>query len=148
MRGKQPKERKRYVLRMRDGTLVEVSRAVYLEWYQSKRRERYQQERDRKYGVISLEEWNEQNGFSEPIGNVEKGLEELVLQKMCMDKLRESLENLSVQDARLIYFLYLEEVTIQKAAQMFGCSSKAIQNRRKRILKELYQMMQEYSSYL
>lgn len=148
MRGKQPKERKRYVLRMRDGTLVEVSRAVYLEWYQSKRRERYQQERNRKHGVISLEEWKEKNHFSERIGNVGNGLEEIVLQKICMDKLRESLKSLSVQDIRLIYFLYFEEVPVKKAAQIFGCSSKAIQNRRKRILKELYQMMQEYSSYL
>lgn len=42
MRGKKPKERKSYVLRMGDGTLVEVTREVYLEWYQSRRRERYQ----------------------------------------------------------------------------------------------------------
>lgn len=31
MRGKQPKEREHYVLRMADGTLVDVGRAVYLE---------------------------------------------------------------------------------------------------------------------
>lgn len=36
MRGKKPKERKSYVLRMGDGTLVEVTREVYLEWYQSR----------------------------------------------------------------------------------------------------------------
>ena len=35
MRGRKPKERDGYVLRMGDGTLVEVSREVYLEWYQS-----------------------------------------------------------------------------------------------------------------
>ena len=45
-----------YVLRMEDGTLVEVSREVYLEWHQSRRRERYQNEKDRKYGVYSLDE--------------------------------------------------------------------------------------------
>ena len=42
MRGKRPKERKCYVLRAGDGTVVEVTREVYLEWYQSRRRERYQ----------------------------------------------------------------------------------------------------------
>ena len=45
MRGRKPKERKSYVLRGNDGTLVEVTREVYLEWYQSRRRERYQDEK-------------------------------------------------------------------------------------------------------
>ena len=44
MRGKKPKERKNYILRTENGTLVEVTREVYLEWYQSRRREKYQQE--------------------------------------------------------------------------------------------------------
>ena len=40
MRGKKPKEREKYLIRLGDGTLVEVNREVYLEWYQSERRER------------------------------------------------------------------------------------------------------------
>ena len=55
MRGKQPKERDHYVLRMADGTLVDVTREVYLEWYRSRRRERYQKERNRKHGICSLD---------------------------------------------------------------------------------------------
>ena len=50
MRGKKPKEREKYVIRLDDGTLVEVNREIYLEWYRSERRERYQRERDQKYG--------------------------------------------------------------------------------------------------
>ena len=56
MRGKRPKERKCYILRAGDGTVVEVTREVYLEWYQSRRRERYQNEKKQKYGVFSLED--------------------------------------------------------------------------------------------
>lgn len=52
MRGKKPKEREKYVIRMGNGTLVEVDREIYLEWYRSERRKRYQKERDRKYGVM------------------------------------------------------------------------------------------------
>ena len=48
MRGKKPKERKNYILRTENGTLVEVTREVYLEWYQSRRREKYQQEQKQK----------------------------------------------------------------------------------------------------
>ena len=56
MRGKRPKEREKYVLRMDDGTFVEVSREVYLEWHQSRRREKYQKERNQKNRVCSYEE--------------------------------------------------------------------------------------------
>ena len=48
MRGKRPKERKCYILRAGDGTVVEVTREVYLEWYQSRRRERHQNEKKQK----------------------------------------------------------------------------------------------------
>ena len=44
MRGKKPKERQRYVLRVNE-TLIEVTRDVYLAWYQSRRKERYQLEK-------------------------------------------------------------------------------------------------------
>ena len=48
MRGKKPKERQRYVLRVNE-TLVEVTRDVYLAWYQSRRKkERYQLEKMQK----------------------------------------------------------------------------------------------------
>ena len=49
MRGKKPKERKSYVLRMPDGSLIEVTREVYLEWYQS-RRYQSQEPHDSSYG--------------------------------------------------------------------------------------------------
>ena len=49
MRGKKPKERKNYILRTENETLVEVTREVYLEWYQSRRREKYQQEQKQKH---------------------------------------------------------------------------------------------------
>ena len=84
MRGKRPKERRCYVLRTSDGIVVEVTREVYLEWYQSRRRERYQTERNRKYSVTSLEVMQEN-------GNILKSdsvdLEARILQKLCMEKL-------------------------------------------------------------
>ena len=64
MRGKKPKERKSYVLRVENGTLVEVTREVHLEWYQSRRRERYQNEKMKKHGECSLEGLEENGCFS------------------------------------------------------------------------------------
>lgn len=139
MSGKKPKERKSYVLRVENGTLVEVTREVYLEWYQSRRRERYQNEKMKKHGVCSFEGLEENGRFSVQ-SNISP--EEAVLKKIYIDKLREAMENLPEEDAYLIYLLFFEEVTVKEAAQICGCSRKTIQNRRKRILDNLYQMMQ------
>ena len=54
MPGKKPKERQRYMLRIND-TLVEVTREVYLAWYQAGRKERCQVEKN-------AEAWGMQHG--------------------------------------------------------------------------------------
>ncbi len=140
MRGKKPKERKSYVLRMRGGTLVEVTREVYLEWYQSRRRERYQQERNRKHGVCSFEEMEEQGCVYVPVTD---SLEETAIKKMCIGKLREVMDALPEEDMYLLYLLFFEEVTVKEAAQLCGCSRKTVENRRKKILRELNEKMQK-----
>lgn len=134
MRGKRPKERRCYVLRTCEGTVVEVTREVYLEWYQSRRRERYQNEKKKKYSVSSLETLEEQGNIS--IG-VSDGIEDIVIRKMCAEKLRSVMKELAKEDVYLLYLLFFEEVTIKEAAQICGCSRKTIANRRKRILAKL-----------
>ena len=134
MRGKRPKERKCYVLRTSDGTVVEVTREVYLEWYQSRRRERYQNEKKQKYSVTSLEALSEK-GMS--LDGMADSLEDTVIRKICVEKLQSVMEELAEEDAYLLYLLFFEEVTVKEAAQLCGCSRKTIANRRNRILKYL-----------
>lgn len=139
MRGKKPKERKCYVLRMPDGTLVQVTREVYLEWYQSRRSEKYQIEKGEKFGVCSLNEL-EEKGIS--IGNIDD-LEGQAINKLCLDKLWRDLEKLPEQDVNLIYLLFFEETSMKEAAQICGCSPKTIQNRKRKILIRLRKMAEE-----
>lgn len=142
-RGKKPKEREKYVLRVQNGELIEVTREVYLEWYQSRRREKYQKERDRKHGVCSLNALKETGIFS-PVSVPDKaGLEELVLKKLDQSRLLDALKKLPEQDVNLICLLYCEETTIKRAAELYQCSQASIRNRKKRILVELYQMMKK-----
>ncbi len=143
MKGKQPKEREHYVLRMTDGTLVDVTREVYLEWYQSRRRERYQKERSRKHGICSLDSLEGRGDGLRHFQDVAEGLEETVMWNICRDKVREILESFPAEDARLIELLYFAEITVTDTAKILGCSRKTIQNRRKRILQELRQKMME-----
>ena len=134
MRGKRPKERKCYVLRTSDGTVVEVTREVYLEWYQSRRRERYQNEKKQKYSVTSLEALS---GKGMILDGMADSLEDTVIRKICVEKLQSVMEELAEEDAYLLYLLFFEEVTVKEAAQLCGCSRKTIANRRNRILKYL-----------
>ena len=141
MRGKKPKEREKYI-RLGDGTLVEVNREIYLEWYRSERRERYQRERDRKYGLCSIEKLHEKGYFPEQLVSTKDTTQEAVLKKESWDKLKKALQNLPEQDARLIRLLYFEETTIKETANIFRCSRKTIQNRRKRILEKIGKMLE------
>lgn len=143
MRGKAPKEREKYVLRMPDGTLVEVTRPVYLEWYQSRRREKYQKERDQKYKTCSLDALGDAGRLSRVETMVQESTEEAALRNIQRKKLRILLGRLPEQDIRLITLLYFEEITVKAAAEIYGCSRKSIQKQRKRILEELSGMMQE-----
>ena len=86
---------------------MEVTREVYLEWYQSRRRERYQNEKMKKHGVCSLENVEENGCFSV---RSDISPEEAVLKKMHIDKLREAMQNLPEEDDYLIYLLFFEEV--------------------------------------
>ena len=142
MRGKKPKEREKYVIRLGDGTLVEVNREIYLEWYRSERRERYQKERDRKYGLCSIDKLHEKGYFPEQLVSTKDTTQEAVLKKESWDKLKKALQNLPEQDARLIRLLYFEETTIKETANIFRCSRKTIQNRRKRILEKIGKMLE------
>ncbi len=143
MRGRKPKERDGYVLRMGDGTLVEVSREVYLEWYQSRRRERYQKEKDRKRGVYSLDKLEEKGSSQGMPFLVRDGVEETALRNICRDNVQKALGKLPDADAGLMELLYFNGVTVTDAAEIYGCSRKTIQNRRKRILGELCQILRE-----
>ena len=134
MRGKRPKDRRCYVLRTSDGIVVEVTREVYLEWYQSRRRERYQKEQERKYQVSSLETLTEQGSI---LIGASDGVEDIVIREMCAEKLRSVMKELEEEDVYILYLLFFAEVTVKEAAQICGCSRKTIANRRKRILAKL-----------
>ena len=122
MRGKKPKERQRYVLRVNE-TLVEVTRDVYLAWYQSRRKERYQLEKMQKNGVCEIEKVGETSYNS--------------YLHILSPELQEALKYLSEEEMELIRLLFFEEYTVKKTAQYFGCCTKTIRNRKNKVLQKL-----------
>lgn len=140
--GKKPKERDVYLLRIKNGILVEVTREVYLEWYQSKRREKYQVERKQKYGVISLEAMMENGTIPIPQQYAGDIPESIVIKNILMEKLGAEMKALPKTDVLLIGLLFFENATVREAAEFFGCTQKTIHNRKKRILAKLYDAME------
>ncbi len=143
MRGKKPKEREKYFIRLDGDTLVEVNREIYLEWYRSERRERYQRERDRKHGVCSLEDLKEKGSLFEKDICSEDVTQKTALQNIERDRMRYAFKKLSEQEAWLIVLLYFEEITVREVARFFGCSRKTVENRHKKILRELLAIIDE-----
>lgn len=133
MRGKKPKERQRYVLRVNE-TLVEVTRDVYLAWYQSRRKERYQLEKMQKNGVCGIEKVGETsyNSYLHILSP-----EEIVIRVSETQELQEALKYLSEEEMELIRLLFFEEYTVKKTAQYFGCCTKTIRNRKNKVLQKL-----------
>ena len=130
MRGKKPKERKNYILRTENGTLVEVSREVLSGMVSVPEKGKIPAEQKQKYGVCSLDVVQE-GSFAKTSISQEGQPEEMAVRSECLKKLKESLGQLPEQEAYLIYLLFFEEVTVKEAAQICGCSRKTIQKHKK-----------------
>lgn len=139
MGGKRPKEREKYVICLENGRLIDVTREVYLAWYQSYRKERYQKERDRKHNLCSIDFVQPYPGNNE---NWAKGLDEQMVRKCSVNKLYECMKHLSSQDFLLIRMLYFDDFTVKQIAKFYGRTPRSIYNRKKRILKQLRAKLQ------
>ena len=137
MRGKKPSEREKYMLPAGSGAYVEVTREVYLEWHRSRRMEKYQMEKKRAHRVCSLDALGESPSCALPSGYWENRPEENAIRLACMEKVRESILHLPVQDAVLVRMLYFDGMTVTAAADAFRCSRKSIRKRRDRVLERL-----------
>mgnify|MGYP000641785244 FL=1 len=133
MRGKKPKERQRYVLRVNE-TLVEVTRDVYLAWYQSRRKERYQLEKMQKNGVCGIEKVGETsyNSYLHILSP-----EEIVIRVSEIQELQEALKYLSEEEMELIRLLFFEEYTVKKTAQYSGVVQRQSETRKNKVLQKL-----------
>lgn len=143
MRGKKPKDREKYFIRLDGNTLVEVNREIYLEWHQSRRKERYQKERDREYGVCSLEGLEEKRNFSGSVAGRAEATEKIALRNIEREKLWEAIGKLPEQDMQLVKLLYFKEITVKKAAEILRCSRKTVKNRNRKALEILNAAMKE-----
>lgn len=121
-------------------SLVEVTKEVYLEWYQSRRREKYQIEKQKKHGVCSLETIGQL--AQERLNIWDNSPEEACIEKEKKECLRQGIQALSEEERFLIFLLFYEEKTVKEVAAQLGYSRKTITNRKKAVLQKLKRIME------
>jgi len=137
MNTREPKEREHYRICLEDGTLVEVTREVYLCWYQMRRKERYQIEKESKHHVYSLEALQKMSYYSDLSISDDMDVEKIILQQMESEEIREMIMELSDYEQEIIYCLYYLELNTKETAEMLGRSRCAIGQKKQKLLRKL-----------
>ncbi len=136
------------------GTLVRVSKNVYLSYYRSKRRDRYY-EQDIKtetaiydgsgsiiaYAPSKEDSLNRLIEAGADFEDVCDSVEDVALTLVMVEKLRECLNLLTTSERALIQALFLEGKTERKYAQEAGIPRKTINNRRRAIIAKLKKLL-------
>lgn len=120
------------------GMLMEVTEKQYKEFYRQKRRQKYINERSAKNGDFSYDMLTTDDFNGEDIlPDESEPLDEQVIRKIMMDKLRCALRLLSEDEQELIYGLFYENLSEREYAAQKGVYHNAIHNKKIRILKKL-----------
>lgn len=125
------------------GTLMEVSKADYEDFYRQKRRQKYINERSRKNGDVSYDRMIAE-GFS-GIGSLPDGGEDFadqVVQKIMLGKLDHALLMLAKDERELIYRHYYAGIPETELAAIYGISQQAISKRIGKIRDKLKKLME------
>ena len=67
---------------------------------------------------------------------------ETAIQNICLDKLWIAFKRLSMQEAQIVRLLYFGQTTLKKAAEVLGCSWKAMSDRQQKVLQKLNQIIE------
>lgn len=125
------------------GMLMEVTEEAYRDFYRAKRRQKYIAERSRKngdfsYDMLTTDDFNGEDILvddSEPI-------DEQVVRKIMVDKLRCAMFILSENEQELIREIFFEELSERTLAKKYGVSQVAIHKRKVKILNKLKKLLE------
>lgn len=135
-------EKKEYWIKVQ-GQLVPVSEEIYFTYHRMKRRETYLEERDAANGVVyysalDTEETNGEDGIPDLLSLC---VEDMVMDKLILEKLHQCLAQLAKEEQELIHALFFRALTERQYAEMTGIPQKTINDRRHRIMAKLKKLM-------
>lgn len=124
------------------GMLMEVTEETYRNFYKSKRRQKYIDERsaennDFSYDMLTTDDFNGEDILADE----SEPLDEQVIRKIMTDKLKSALPLLAEDEQKLIREIFYEELSERTLAEKYGISQVAIHKRKVKILEKLKKMM-------
>ena len=133
---------KDYFVRI-ENKLVSVDRDTYFTYYKAKRQERYHEERDLANRVVSYDALDTDEIIGEEmIYDLEAtSVEDIIVQKIMIEKLKHCLEKLSEDEQWLILELFYHGKSERTLSDETGIPQKTINNRRRRILEKLKKLI-------
>lgn len=135
-------EPKRYVIKVQ-GTLVEVSKEVYRNYYGIERHTRTLDEKDERNGKVLYSALdNDETLGEEMIPDYDAvSTEDMVETKIMCAELRKCLCLLTEQEQELIQALYYKKMNEREYAEIIGLSQKGVNKRRHKIIEKLRSLM-------
>ena len=127
------------------GQLVPVTQEVYLTYYRMKRRELHLEEKDKTHGVFhySALDTKETNGEDAIPDLVSPNLEDVVMDKLIAEKLRECIAQLTQEEQEVIYALFFRAISERKLSTETGLPNMTIHDRKIKILCKLKKLMEK-----
>ncbi len=124
--------------------LVDVTREVYVGFYQEKRKAKTVKEKDQRnavfsYDALDTDETVGEEAFEDFIG---PKLDDVVEKRFLIEKLHLALARLSEPDRELIEALYFDGLSEPQYAKTLGISQKAVNKRRHKILAHLKKFLE------
>lgn len=136
-----------------DGVRIEVSRAVYKDFYKYERKDRYFF-KDLKFGRIRKDSKSGQEIYIPPqevsweeVSERERSMpddedvEEQAIQTVLKERLRKALNTLTEEELSLIYALYYECLSLSELSRRARIPRKTLRKRRDKILAKLKKLL-------
>ena len=135
-------KKKEYRIKVQ-GQLVSVSEEVYVTYHRMKRRETYLEERDTANGVFyySAMDTAETTGEDGIPDLASPRVEDVVVDKLITEKLRQCFTQLSKDEQELIFNLFFQNKSEHQVAAESGIPRMTIHDRKVKILRTLKKLM-------
>ena len=123
--------------------IMEVSEKEYIEFYRSKRRQKYLDEQRRDNGDVSYDALNSDEFSGEDILIAEQpDVCDAVVESIMTDKLRKAILKLTDEEQLLIYRHYYAGISGTDLAEIYGVSQQAISKRIAKIRAKLKNLLE------
>jgi RNA polymerase sigma factor (sigma-70 family) len=137
-------EKKEYRIKVQ-GQLVPVTEEVYLTYYRMKRRELHLEEKDTAHGVFyySALDTAETNGEDAIPDRTSPRVDDIAVDKVMAQRLRQCIAQLSKEEQDLIFALYFQGKTQMELERETGIKQQTISYRDRQIRLKLKKMMEK-----